>query len=1145
MAITMMEFYKTAAKDNIIKYRLKNNAGLSFNMLESGLIYNAKYQELMINQFLGSVREKQVTNVYLRVFDANGIKYQSLIQDAPNVEVTIAERTVKYEGEFSSLEYECTLKLSENDLSWCYDIEVFNAGNDEVKYDLVYAQDVGIAHERSVRTNELYVSQYIDHHIFVDTDWGYVIGSRQNQSQDGINPILVTACLQGSIGYLTDGYQFYGLTYKDTDRIQALEHESLPCKRYQYEMAMPVVQSNKVNLMPQTSNQTTFVNYLELEHEGACLTYDLEPLKEKSASFTVAEDSNTETVAIIKSYSDMINNDIFAAMDLSEEEISAHFSSSRRQEEYSNGRLGAFFYDYCSHVVLKSKELETERSHGHIMLSGTNLEPADDILTVTSWMNGVFGSHIAVGNTNFNKVLTTQKNGLNVLKSAGQRIYIKRRNKWVLLGMPSAFEMGLNHARWLYKDDENLIEVKVWTLDFYAASTLSIEFIKGEETEIMITNNVMSGNFEYDSEVRLTLSKEKGQVLIEPDQDEFLCTEYPESAFYIIAPEPEKLSNIKVQQSGTKELIHPYVDFVTKPVRYMSLVMTGSITSRDKLNTYKQLSLTTVDTFQDARLNVELHYKSLSNYFSLEHETMGHEIERLNELIPWYLHNGMIHYLSPHGLEQYSGAAWGLRDVCQGPTEMLLTARRYDILKKLIKKVYSNQIYASGDWRQWFMFDKFGYIQDSESHNDIAIWPLKAICDYIEATNDYDILNEKVDYIENVDLRPIKTEQSIEEHIRRQLNKVMNDTIKGTALIRYGHGDWEDTLQPSNEDLRDNLVSSWTVSLVYETIIRYAKVCFQSERDDMARELLIYSERIRTDYNKYLVKDGIVSGLAYFGKGEIQHFLHPSDTMTGVQYRLIPMNRGIISELFTTEEASKHLELIENKLTFVDGVRLMDKPLKYQGGIETNFKRAETGANFGREIGMQYIHAHIRYLQALAIAGRPNQLFDGLQTINQVGIKSHVDKAKTRQSNCYFSSSDADFKDRYEAYNNFDALKQNEIGIKGGWRIYSSGPGIYLGRLVMDFLGIYAYYDSIKIDPVIPENLDGLKYRFKYDTYDMCVTYHIRENGFGPTRVVINNKEIKDYTRIVNRYRKGGITINKSAFHLYLGKGTNHIEIYM
>ena len=51
--------------------------------------------------------------------------------------------------------------------------------------------------------------------------------------------------------------------------------------------------------------------------------------------------------------------------------------------------------------------------------------------------------------------------------------------------------------------------------------------------------------------------------------------------------------------------------------------------------------------------------------------------------------------------------------------------------------------------------------------------------------------------------------------------------------------------------------------------------------------------------------------------------------------------------------------------------------MAYHGGTSTLFRRAESAANFGREIGLQYVHAHIRYIEALARIGRPDEAFDG------------------------------------------------------------------------------------------------------------------------------------------------------------------------
>jgi 1,2-beta-oligoglucan phosphorylase len=76
----------------------------------------------------------------------------------------------------------------------------------------------------------------------------------------------------------------------------------------------------------------------------------------------------------------------------------------------------------------------------------------------------------------------------------------------------------------------------------------------------------------------------------------------------------------------------------------------------------------------DARL-----LASASNYWS--HVTRNFRIKgggegaALDTAFPWLAHNAMIHLTVPHGLGQYTGAAWGTRDVCQGPVEFLLALR--------------------------------------------------------------------------------------------------------------------------------------------------------------------------------------------------------------------------------------------------------------------------------------------------------------------------------------------------------------------------------------------------------------------------------------------------------------------------------------
>ena len=107
--------------------------------------------------------------------------------------------------------------------------------------------------------------------------------------------------------------------------------------------------------------------------------------------------------------------------------------------------------------------------------------------------------------------------------------------------------------------------------------------------------------------------------------------------------------------------------------------------------------------------------------------------------------------------------------------------------------------------------------------------------------------------------------------------------------------------------------------------------------------------------------------------------LHPSDTRTGLSYSLLPMTRSIIGGLFTPEQAQHHLRLIREHLLFPDGVRLMDRPVAYHGGPEQIFRRAESAAFFGREIGLMYVHAHLRYGEAMAVLGEADALWEALR----------------------------------------------------------------------------------------------------------------------------------------------------------------------
>ncbi len=94
-------------------------------------------------------------------------------------------------------------------------------------------------------------------------------------------------------------------------------------------------------------------------------------------------------------------------------------------------------------------------------------------------------------------------------------------------------------------------------------------------------------------------------------------------------------------------------------------------------------------------------WSELRTGLSLGGTARDENVVTLDAILPWYAHDALIHYLSPRGLEQYSGGAWGTRDVCQGPVGLLTAHARDDALRDVLLRVFRDQN-ARGDWPQAF-----------------------------------------------------------------------------------------------------------------------------------------------------------------------------------------------------------------------------------------------------------------------------------------------------------------------------------------------------------------------------------------------------------------------------------------------------------
>ncbi len=1098
----------------------------SYCFLPTGDIFEFNHNGIMLNGFHGNSKDGSPNNIYLRIYKENSVTAYPLLGIRSRSKLEKGNTSLKFTGIVGGISYEVIFYAKESVWFW----EIALNGNGET-VDLLYGQDIGVASSGAVLTNELYAAQYLGHSIF-SSDNGYTICSRQNQDQGGSYPYLRQGSLGASvIHYSTDGMQFFQTSYKDTD-IPAALTQDLPDINYQFEFSYTAFQTEKFNL--NSGKKLAFYGFAAENHPDAItsLEYDAEI---KSAYQALEEDIYTPCpfVTLKKEF-----GTTYSSPALSPEAIDALFPS-RILEERSGEKLLSFFTKDHSHIVTKEKELHMERPHGTIFIScpgeleeesiNGKWTDAKGAISSTAYMYGLFNGQTVLGNTSFHKFLSTPRGLLNIQKNCGQHLYIKLDGTYRLLTLPALFEMGMNYASWYYVLEDDLLKITSYTAAHKPYVVLDVTSQKEKSYDFILTNQMVLGENEHTKEVSFA------EI---PHGLHFtgISTEYEALSYSMF------LSGAKWQTSDDRIF---FEDGISRDDTFITITMNETSNFQciiaGSLNGEDSLSVPTID-FETEKAAALDYYRNLNGGFklSLDRKEENTRIDILNETAWWYTHNAMIHFASPHGLEQPGGAAWGTRDVCQGPMEYFLMTQNYDLAGKVLLNIFSHQSHSNGEWPQWFMFDR--YTMDAgECHGDVIFWPLKCIGDYLEASGDYALLQREIPY------KDLANEQyTLLHHIKRAFEAVKLRFIGSTGLITYAGGDWDDTLQPVDPKMREHLVSSWTVALAFQTLRRLGTMLKETD-SNFADKLSESSQKIADDFKSLLIKDGIIPGFVQYDNNEITYMLHPVDQETSINYRLLPMTRSIIAELVSPEQAKINMQTIDKELKFPDGVHLMNRPARYNGGVSKLFKRAEQAANVGREISLEYTHAHIRYLEACAKIGDSSTAWDSLFTINPILIQESVPSACLRQSNLYFSSSDGNFTDRYDFAENFDKLKTGSIAVKGGWRLYSSGPGIYLNQLISNILGVRFLADSLIIDPVLPDCLDGLKLHFNCFNRDLEFCYHISEKSGNKNNLTNNRISVSiDGTpvsgeAILNPYREGGIRVKKEL----LEKANGQIDIFV
>lgn len=1121
-------------------HRISSPSGLAASFNANGCLRELRWgDELCLHLFPGNALEAGSTQLVLRRWPGTG-DAQLLPLLGPHSPARWHAEDDRFiaRGEWQGLAFELTLLLAANEPAWFWHLALHHVQGDATcMVDLLYQQDLSLAPHSAVRLNEYYVSHYIDFTPLDHPQRGRLLAVRQNQPVGGRHPWALLGSLRRAQAYATDALQVLGLGHRFGAAPAAWRH-GLPDARLQHEQAMAALQDAPLSLAPGERATLGFFGGLQANHPAASGPDDA-AWADQLLALPEAAPPLALPAAVVQASWQPPRPSLFShaprlvACAFDEADCEAHFGPQRAHEERGpDDTLWSFFTPDGEHVVLPAKERAVLRPHGHLLRSGEHLVPDEAAMTSTCWMAGVFHSMATQGHVSLNRLLSTVHGWLGQSHSQGQRVFVRRTRGWQLLDQPSAFAIGERRVRWWYRDDEGLIEVVAAAAAQAPELSLHLRFLEGPPAVCLVTHHLaLSGD---DGEVpgRIdTPSSADGSVWLAPPPGSGLLARFPHGGF-TIAPIGEHSRLLEV--SGAEALFDDGDDHGV-PMLCLRFAATPEIALRirGELVEAAPAGAPTLDTLAPPRLS-----------------SPTGQAAALSTALPWFQHNALVHYLAPRGLEQYSGGGWGTRDVCQGPIELLLAHGSLAPARDLLCRVFSAQN-ADGDWPQWFtFFERDRAIRAGDSHGDIVFWPLLALGQYLLASGDAGLLDEPLpfyaapgDFADNATLW---------QHVERALTVIAQRRIPGTALAAYGHGDWNDSLQPADPRLREHLCSSWSVTLHAQVLATLAEAFGLLGQTHRAEAMHQERQQVQADFRRWLMPPtssapnapAVLTGYALFDPPgpSPRPLLHPSDPHTGVRYSLLPMIHAVLADLLSLDEAEAHFALIEQHLLGPDGARLFDAPFAYRGGPQQLFQRAESSSHFGREIGLMYTHAHLRYAEALAHLGRAEAFWQALNLAHPVELKQRLPSAAPRQANCYFSSSDAAFADRHEASAQYERALRGEVPLEGGWRVYSSGAGIALGLVQRCLLGLRPRADVCVIDPVIAPLLGTLQAETTLAGHRVSIDCQVGSRGHGVLAAELNGTALP-FTFEPNPYREGGARIDWSAMAPLWATDVNRLRL--
>ncbi len=473
----------------------------------------------------------------------------------------------------------------------------------------------------------------------------------------------------------------------------------------------------------------------------------------------------------------------------------------------------------------------------------------------------------------------------------------------------------------------------------------------------------------------------------------------------------------------------------------------------------------------------------------------------------WYLYQTISsRILARSGFYQVSGA-YGYRDQLQDA--MNIATVKPDFTREQILINASHQFMTGDVLHWWHEHNKFGL---RSRYKDDYLWLVYATIDYIDVTDDYKILDEKVPYVEALELRPYENEkgvifnysekqETLFEHLLKSLDLACSNMGRHNLPL-MGGGDWNDGM--NKVGIKGKGESVWLGFFLYDIINRFTKIIEEYKPKFKVKDYLEFNEKLKESLNKngwdknYYLR-------AYFDNGDKLG----SSSNDECKIDLISQSFSILSDVIPKEKTEEVLSAIEDNLWDKDLkiVKLLTPPFSKSLNNPGYIKNYPEGI---RENGGQYTHAVSWYIMALLKEKEFDKAYNVFQMINPVErTKSKGDVLKYKVEPYVIAA---------------DIYSAASFPARGGWTWYTGSAGWFYRIGLREILGFRKQGETFTIKPQVPTSFN--KYSLQYTYMDTLYIIDV---------VIAKKDEV-----ILDKHK-----VSDGVIHLVNDKKVHKVDVYV